>query len=298
MSILLQRSQKRKKLKEGINFVLNDFPRHNVFPRAISTQASSIGPSALIHNKNEILAYEQSDFIGCKVSAYLAFTSEKFIHDSEINIHAPDFVFINMTSKPPSASSSSPTTLSSSANGMVDQIKALFPILQNIKELLYWSKPIILWSCNSFQIYQHLQTITLEYIEEEYLDLEHIEGFRKFVTQQYLLSNLFLEFSTQRLLSYSNGTRLYPLHYTLYKSSSSHYSFLNPSMLIIIAGTVNSKCIGGGKEQEIEMAQAWDGNRPKVDILLANFQTYLKIEKIPRKKGEGGEKTRVCYLFQ
>jgi hypothetical protein len=294
MPLSQRQSQKRKKkVKQGINFVLNHFPKDNIFPRELSTQALAGEPPVIIHNKKEMFrVYEQSDFIDCKVSAYPAFTSEKFIHNNGINIQTPDFIFINMASK--QSSSSSPTILScNSGSVIVDQVKALCPILQNIKELLYGAKPTILWDGSGFQIYQPVQTITLEDIEKEFIDFEHLEEFRRFVTKQYLLSNLFLEFSKHMLLSYSKDIRLYPL----WKSS---HSFCNPSMLTI-PGTINSKCIvSGGTEQEIQIAQAWNGNRPKVDILIANFQAYLSDlkEYQEKKEGVGGEKTTVCYHFQ
>lgn len=153
----------------------------------------------------------------------------------------------------------------------------------------------------SKQIYQPVQRVTLEDIEEEYIDFEHLEEFRKFVTQQYLLSNLFLEFSKQRLLSYNKGNRIHPLDDPLWKSSPTH-SFPNPSMLMI-PGTLNSKCIvNSSTEQEIEIVQTWDGNRPKVDLLLANFRAYLTDQKEYQEKkggvGGGKEKTTACYHFQ
>ena len=296
MSVLCQRPQKRKKkIKEGINFILNHFHKHDVFPRAVSTQALPGESPIIIHDENEMFrAYERSGFIDCRVSVYSAFTTEKFIHHNGINIHAPDFIFINLTSKYSSLSSplpTSPTILSCNAgNGLVDQAKELFSILQNIKDLLYEARPTILWTGNGFQVYQPVKTITLEDMEEEYIDLEYLEEFRKFVSRQQVLSNLFLEFLKQRLLSYNNTTRLYSLYYQLYKSSSSsssshppHSFFLDPSMLMI-PGTLNSECIVDSKEQEVEIAQVWDGNRPKVDLLLADFQGYLIDRKNTKEK--------------
>jgi hypothetical protein len=244
MSVLRQQPKKRKKkIKEGINFILNHFHKHDVFPRAISTQALSGKSPVIIHDENEMLrAYEQSGFIDCKVSVYSAFTTEKFIHHNGINIHTPDFIFINLTSKSSSLSSpppTSPTILSCNAgSGIVDQARTLLSILQNIKELLYEARPTILWTGNGFQVCRPVQTITLEDMEEEYIDLEYLEEFRKFVSKQQVPSNLFLEFLKQRLLSCNNTTRLYPLYYPLYKSCSSsssppppppHSFFLDPS---------------------------------------------------------------------
>lgn len=86
MSVLRQRqSQKRrKKVKEGINFVLNYFPKDNIFPRAISTQALSREPAVtIVHNKNEMLSvYEQSDFIDC----YFLLCKECYWCASSVNL--------------------------------------------------------------------------------------------------------------------------------------------------------------------------------------------------------------------
>lgn len=61
MSILRQlESQKRKKkVKEGINFVLNHFPKDNIFPRAISTQALSRDLAVtIVHNNNMLILFK------------------------------------------------------------------------------------------------------------------------------------------------------------------------------------------------------------------------------------------------
>ena len=70
--LLLQRSHNRKKkVKEGINFILSYFPKHNVFPRAICIQALTKELPIIIHNKNEMFrTCEQFDFIGYKVRTY------------------------------------------------------------------------------------------------------------------------------------------------------------------------------------------------------------------------------------
>jgi hypothetical protein len=61
MPLSQRQSQKRKKkVKEGIEFVLNHFPKDNTYPREISTQDLAVKP-VIIHNKKEMFrVYEQS----------------------------------------------------------------------------------------------------------------------------------------------------------------------------------------------------------------------------------------------
>lgn len=91
-----------------------------MFPREISTQQSSsyVQSGTIVYNKKEMFSvYEQSDFIDCKVSAYPAFTSKKFIHYNTVNIQTPDFIFINIMSKQSGSGSSSSSTTSSCKSG-------------------------------------------------------------------------------------------------------------------------------------------------------------------------------------
>jgi hypothetical protein len=62
MPLSQRQSQKRKKkVKEGIEFVLNHFPKDNTYPREISTQDLAGKPPVIIHNKKEMFrVYEQS----------------------------------------------------------------------------------------------------------------------------------------------------------------------------------------------------------------------------------------------
>ena len=169
---------------------------------------------------------------------------------------------------------------------IVDQIRKLFPILQNIKELLYGAKPTILWDGSGFEIYQPVQTITLDDIAEDYIDLEHLEEFRTFVTQQQLLSSLFLEFSKQRVLR-EDSNRSYP--------SSIFYKF---SYMLPIPGTLNSKYVAIDDEEKskIQIAQTWDGSRPRINLLLSAFQAYLTFRKNIKKRKEKKSRTQYSII--
>jgi hypothetical protein len=52
MSISSQLEKNRKKkIKEGINFILNHFSKYNVFPGALTAQAFSGGSPVIIYKK-------------------------------------------------------------------------------------------------------------------------------------------------------------------------------------------------------------------------------------------------------
>jgi hypothetical protein len=66
--------------------------------------------------------------------------------------------------------------------------------------------------------------------------------------------------------------------------------------MLMRPSTLNSKCIVSGKQQKIEIAPVWDGNRQKVDLLLANFQAYLTDRKNINEKKEKEESRRQQYV--
>ena len=276
-SLQHKRTQRKQKVREGIHFILRHFPEDKIFPRTISTKDSS-GEQFIVYSKKEMFrAYEQADFIDCKVGAYDVYAAKQYIYDNGINMQTPDFIFIDINNR--SLSSSLPETHS---NRLVDQVKAIDAILENMKGILYRANPTILWAGNCFHIYQPIEAITLERIEE-FIDLKCIAEFRRFFTQQYLLSILFLEFSKQKILLYKNNDH----HY--YHNNSSNplqdLSYKSPHNMLMIPGALHPKCNASNKdeEDEVQIAQAWDGNRPKIDLLLAGFQAYLTERVICRK---------------
>jgi len=128
------------------------------------------------------------------------------------------------------------------------QIKALYAILQAIKKILA-GRPTILCSGNAFHICQPIEPDPTEQIEE----------FRDRIINEYPALGLFLRLS-----------KLDPCH------PQQPY---NPSMLLI-PGTLSSKCEEGEEHQEITIIQRWDGHRPKIDSVLIDFHEYLKDQKI------------------
>jgi hypothetical protein len=45
--------------------------------------------------------------------------------------------------------------------------------------------------------------------------------------------------------------------------------------MIRIPGSFNSKCILEGKDPEVRIIQRWDGNTPKINLLLGSFYAHL-----------------------
>ena len=50
--------------------------------------------------------------------------------------------------------------------------------------------------------------------------------------------------------------------------------------MLLIPGTLSSKCEEGEEHQEITIVQRWDGHRPKIDSGLIDFYEILKDQKI------------------
>jgi hypothetical protein len=49
--------------------------------------------------------------------------------------------------------------------------------------------------------------------------------------------------------------------------------------MLLIPGTLISKCEEGEEHQEITIVQRWDGHRPKIDSGLIDSMSILKIRK-------------------
>ena len=75
--------------ENGLNFILNHF-EEPLFPRTISTYRSE-GRQFEVFSKEVIKAFEQSDFLDCRVNAYRSYTEYK-----GINRQAPNFIFIDL----------------------------------------------------------------------------------------------------------------------------------------------------------------------------------------------------------
>ena len=76
--------------ENGIDFILNHLTEL-LFPRTLSTYTSE-GRQFEVFSKEEMIkAFEQSDFLDCRVNAYPSYTEYK-----GINRQTPNFLFIDL----------------------------------------------------------------------------------------------------------------------------------------------------------------------------------------------------------
>jgi hypothetical protein len=154
--------------ENSLNFILNHLTEP-LFPRTISTYRSE-GRQFEVFSKEEMIkAFEQSDFLDCRVNAYPSYTEYK-----GINRQAPNFLFIDLDRS---------TFETEREHGL-----ALANTLRNIKEKLAEGYSTILWSGNGYHIYQPIEAFVLE--EEEVFNEfdQPSKAFLKFA-EQYLSNN-------------------------------------------------------------------------------------------------------------
>jgi hypothetical protein len=217
-----QRSR-RDKIRNGIKLTLSHF-KEPVFPRTISSTDSHYGPKfKIVYSENEMLkAYENSNFIDCRVSVNPPLNNSK-----EIDTASADLITFDLEKS---------VFMRESA-----QIKMLYAILHAFRKMLL--RPTVLWSGNSFSIYQPIGSTPIH----------QIEIFRDHVIKQYPL----LGFLEQDFVSYESD----PYHV---------------NSMLMIAGTLNSKCVVKSKDgeeqyQEVEIVQTWDGHIRKIDSSIYQY---------------------------
>jgi hypothetical protein len=154
--------------ENGLNFILNHF-EEPLFPRTISTYRSEGRQFEVFSREEVIKAFEQSDFLDCRVNAYRSYTQYK-----GINRQSPNFIFIDLDRS---------TFNTERAHRM-----ALTATLKNIKEKLFDANPTVLWTGNGYHIYQPIEAFVLEE-EEVFSDFDQpSKAFLKFA-EQYLSNN-------------------------------------------------------------------------------------------------------------
>jgi len=139
-------------------------------------------------------------------------------------------------------------------------IKALDSLLQNMKEYLNGSNPTILWTGNSFSIYQPIRAIFS--LEEcvEILNLK-LHSHHLAISSSFLSKSL-VEFIARRTANYN-----------------SLYIPISTKPVLDIPGTLNSECIisRNATDPQVQIVQKWNRWRPKIDsMLMIEFYCYLK----------------------
>jgi hypothetical protein len=133
---------------------------------------------------------------------------------------------------------------------------ALTATLKNIKEKVE-GKPTVMWSGNGYHIYQPIEGEVLE----------QVELFSKFEQP----SKSFLRFAEWYL---SNG-----------KSDHAHNTTVSfKNCMLRIPGSHNSKCLKEGEDSQVRIIQKWDGHRPKINLLLGRFYSYLVDQEVKETK--------------
>jgi hypothetical protein len=212
-------------------FALRHF-RAPVFPRTISTFKSH-GRQFEVFNEEEMLrAYLDSDFVDSRVNGFPSYTEYKGIQR-----YPPDFIFADLD-----------LALYPSQKCLE---RSLFSTLRNFKKID--GQPTVLWTGNGYHIYQPLNGIILEELNQ----------FHKFERP----SLKFIRF-VERVL-------------TSGKSDQSHSPSFK-SCMIRIPGSFNSKC--PFSKNKVRVIQRWDGYRPSIGLLLGTFHAYLVCEKVKETK--------------
>src|SRR6478736_5406319 len=150
---------RRQKVLEGINILLSLFStvkQQRIYPRKIMTKKTR-GQDTVYSIEQMIQAFEESDFIDCRINAYPAFLSDAEEKDFEngvnLDIFAPNILFIDLDKR------------DFSSKGVLD--KLLTNILKHISNILYGSNPLLLWSGNGYHIIIPVKsTKALEHFED------------------------------------------------------------------------------------------------------------------------------------
>jgi hypothetical protein len=214
---------------QNTEFILDHF-RKPLFPRTISTFRTK-GKQFRVYSVNEMVCeFEKACYVDCKINAFPS-------NDSP----TPDFIFIDIDK-----------------GDYVNTHTTLYKTLKNIKERLDNSNPTVLYTGNGYHIYQPIDGLRLESIQ----DFNFVEN----------PSNKFLRFAKDFL---SEG----------YADKCNNPSL--KSCLARVPGSFNSKCLAKGlplEKAQVKLLQKWDGNMPSILNLLGSFYAYLVSKKIDEEK--------------
>jgi non-catalytic primase subunit PriX-like protein len=145
---------------------LNHFPEP-IFPRTISTFKSKGKQFEVFQKEDIIKAYQESDYIDCRINAYPSYTSYKGIQR-----YPPNFIFADLD------------------RSVLESDQALERALSSALRIIRFRLngfPTVLWTGNGYHIYQPIDSVILE----QYSQYEPFENpslrFLRFA-EQYLTS--------------------------------------------------------------------------------------------------------------
>jgi hypothetical protein len=233
-------------IEQGLNFILGHFQDQDrdqpIFPRSISTKTTE-GRQILVNSEKEALArFTQANYQDCRISAYPPNGED---NPSEV-------------AKFQGIQKSTPTNLLimidlDRSNFETDRALqvALTRTLQNIKDKLDpAANPTVIWSGRGYHIYL--------VIGSNGVNLEYEQVFTNLTGEP---SRKFLQFA-EHYLSFGKSD----------KSHNTTVSFRN--CMLRVPGSINSK-----NGQPIRVIQKWNGLKPVINYLLADFCIYLANEK-------------------
>jgi hypothetical protein len=273
----------------GIDFILGHIEKKiksSSFPLAVTTYRTS-NKQIIVYNKSEMLeAYRQSLFLDCTVSS----TSQSKLEYYYTSRHDSSRDYDDYRSSEQKRSDKSKIIFDiiliidlrrrdfETASG---HIKALDSLLQNMKEYLCGSNPTVLWTGNSFSIYQPIRAIFSSGLCIEVLN--HKLNSHHLTISSFFLSKSLVEFIARRIANYN-----------------SLYIPISTKPVLDIPGTLNSECIisRNATDPQVQIVQKWNKWRPKIDsMLMIEFYCYLKDNLFNCNK-EGHVKERQIQQFQ
>jgi len=201
----------------------------------------------VVYSKEQIIHwFETADYQDCRINAYPAFLSESEEQDYKKginpNLFAPNILFIDLDEK--------------NFECREELDRWLKRIQKNIANILYNTRPLVLWSGHGYHIILPVKNTRA---------LEQFEDFRPHTKEP---SKEFLQFAER--------------HLSLNKSDPAN----NPSFkscLLRVPYTFNSKCIEEKTaDAKVKIVQQWDSSipLPNIDNLLVEFQTFLVDKKL------------------
>jgi hypothetical protein len=251
-------SQEYKELLEGLDFILEHFPKYEpLFPRNIMTKVlADLGKGQrIVYDKGTMIShFEGARRRDCRIGAYLKY--DDLIKKG----------LLPPTYKPKPTQLFIDLDLSSfGKDNRLELDAVLYDTLNNIKQHLNGAIPTVLWTGGGYHVYLPLDPDCVPIYEE-------LPEFQRFKDDKFPPSVKLLRYAEKRL---TNG-----------KSDSEHRPSFE-SCLWRIPGSINSK-YEGEENAKVKIIQRWNGirARPTKDFMITDFHAYLVQEVIEQKVKE------------